>query len=212
MAGLLLGCAANPIGLGLLPARKTGLGLQQHGGLEQPQQHLHSSTAASCFAVAAACSDGLTAAAVVAELGSLSCSSVLPPRVANHTRRLVVPAAGPYQLASTRTRQRRGRSGPGGGGGDDDDIWGGDGGSGGGNDFWGGGDGSGDEGDDSGSMAARLQDLLLLWSLFCGLAFCQAVVYVSPKPKAVAPAFAALSFSGIKASLLQRRSPAQAAC
>lgn len=219
MAGLILGCTALPGGLACLPARKGSLGLQP--GSEQQQPHSHHqlrSGAASCFVAAAA--EGLAATPVVAELicgGAVSTSMAVgtkPPRT--HTRRLVVPA---YALAGTRTRRRRGGGlgggdddEAGGGGGDDGGFWGGDGGSsgGGGGDFWGAGD---DEASGDGSLAARLQDLLLLWSLFSGLAFCQTVWYVSPKPKAVAvpPAFAALSYSSIKASLLQLR-PQPVAC
>lgn len=219
MAGLLLGSLALNGGLVALPARH-GKGLQHGCSHEHPQQQQHQqqhlrSSATSCFVLVAACSEGL-AAPVVAELscggaGATTCSvGTKPPRVAN--RRLTVPA---YALAGARTRRRRGSSGLGGGGDDDEsgggddgssNFWGGDGGSGGGDegDIWG--SGGGDEGDsEGGSLAARLQDLLLLWSVFCGLAFAQAVAYVSPKPKAsVPPAFAALSYSGIKATLLQR--------
>ncbi|KAL4427890.1 hypothetical protein ABPG75_001979 [Micractinium tetrahymenae] len=216
MAGLLIGCAALPGGLACLPARSGKLGLQP--GTEQQQPHLHQlrSGAASCFVLAAA--EGLAATPVVAELacggaGSTSMAvGTRPPRT--HTRRLVVPA---YALAGTRTRRRRGGSlgsgddeEAGGGGGDDGGFWGGDSGSGGGGDFWGAGD---EEAGGDGSLAVRLQDLLLLWSLFSGLAFCQTIWYVAPKPKAVAmpPAFAALSYTGIKASLLQLR-PQPVAC
>lgn len=214
MAGLLSGCVALPGGLVCLPARsgKGSLGVQP--GSEQQQPHLHQlrSGAASCFAMAAA--EGLVATPVVAELACGGAGSTTmavgtkPPRT--HTRRLVVPA---YALAGTRTRRRRGGGlgggddeEAGGGGGDDGGFWGGDGGSNGGRggDFWGAGD---DEASGDGNLAVRLQTLLLLWSLFSGMAFCQTVWYVSPKPKAMAvpPAFAALSYSGIKASLLQQR-------
>lgn len=218
MAGLLLGCTALPGGLTGLPARKGSLGVQPNAEQQQPHSHHQlRSGAASCFVVAAA--EGL-ATTPLAEFtyggGAVSTSMAVgtkPPRT--HTRRLVVPA---YALAGTRTRRRRGGGlgggdddEAGGGGGDDGGFWGGDGGSGGGGgDFWGAGD---DEASGDGNLAVRLQDLLLLWSLFSGLAFCQTVWYVSPKPKAISvpPAFAALSYSGIKASLLQLR-PQQVAC
>lgn len=203
MAGLLLG--------GCVALRQGGLtGLPS--SLKGAVAHEHLERTASCFVVAAAC-DGLATVAELAPCSSATGGGALgtvlavsnPPRTYNHTRRITVPT---YCLAGTQTR-RRGRRGSGGDdeelfGGGGDDGWGGDGG------FWDGGD-SGDEDGGDGSLAARLQDLLLLWSFFCALAFCQTLYHVSPKPKAglVGPAFAALSYSGIKRHLLQHQGRSQ---
>jgi hypothetical protein len=178
-----------------------GLPAALKGHLSPEHEPLQRSLA-SAFFVAAAC-DGLSPAAeltvAACSAGVLAAVAPPPPRTYNHTRRLTVPT---YCLAGTRTKRRRGRRGF---GGDDDELGdgGGDGGGfGGGDDWWN--QGGGDEGEDAdGSLAARLQDLLLLWTVFCALAFCQTVYHVSPKPKTLPPpAFAALSYSGIKARLL----------
>lgn len=186
MAGLLLGgCVA------LRQGSLLGLPIAHQG----PERSL-----ASALFVAAAC-DGLTAAELTVaacSAGVLAAVAPPPPRT-NHTRRLTVPT---YCLAGTRTKRRRGRRGL---GGDDDELGdgGGDGGFGGGDDWWN--SGGGDEGDGGDVWAARLQDLLLLWCVFCALAFWQTVYHVSPKPKALPPpTFAALSYSGIKARLLSQ--------
>lgn len=111
--------------------------------------------------------------------------------MAHHTRHLTVPSAA---LASAKTRRRR----SGGGGGDDgDDSSNGDDGG-----FFGGGDdgfGSGGNGDGEGSfdgdsLGRWLQDVLLLWSVFCAWSTYKCMEHVT-KSKPAAPAFAAVSFS-----------------
>lgn len=169
MAGLLLGVAL-PGGLGGLPLPTLKKGLLQH-----EQQPLGGRTA-SAFVVAAAC-DGLAPPTeLVAAAGGAAATRAAvsnPPRVSNHTRRLTVPT---YCLGTRTRTRRRSRRALGGDdefdGGDGGNFWGGggdDGGSGG--DPWWGADG-GDE-EEAGGLAARLQDMLLLWSVFCALAFCQ---------------------------------------
>lgn len=201
MAGLLGASLALRSAHTLLPAPSL-LQLDQ-------QQHPRpaGSGRAALLAAVVAC-DGAAAAAALATAPAVTASVTLPPRTSSHTRRIIVPS---YCLSGTRTRRSRSRRLGGGdeeaGGGDDGFGGGGDDGSGG----WDGGSWfSDDEGSSNeGSGSTRLQDLLLLWSLWCGLAFCHVLWHVSPKPKP-APAFAALSFSGLKAQLM--RSAAPAAC
>lgn len=147
-------------------------GLPRRTGALQPEREPLGRTAATSLAVVAACDGALAPAAeLVAAVASGGVQAAVsnPPRVSNHTRRITVPT---YCLSTTtrpRTR-RRSRRALGG----DDEFDGGDGGDGG----WGGDDGwwrGDDDGDEEGpnGPAARLHDLLMLWSLFCGLAFCQ---------------------------------------
>lgn len=164
----------------------------------EPDAHLQK--AASAFAVAATC-DGL-AMTPVAELAAAAVTmAVAPPPSLTHTRRIIVPTH--CLSGGTRIRRRRGRVLGGSGG--DDEMFGG-----GGDDGWGGGGdwgGRDDSEEEGGDMAAGLQDLLLLWGVFCALAFGQTVWHVSPKPKlgvVAPPAFAALSYSGLKARLLSQ--------
>jgi hypothetical protein len=201
MAGLLGASALSRASHALLPAPCKGL--------QPEQQHLRAPGGGhgALLAVVVAC-DATAAAAALATATAVTASVCLPPRTSSHTRRIIVPT---YCLSGTHTRRSRSRRLGGGdeeaGGGDDGGGWfggnNGDDGSGG----WFG-DNSEEEGG-QGSGAARLQDLLVLWSLWCGLAFCQVLWHVSPKPKA-APAFAALSYSGLKAQLL-RSAPAAVA-
>ena len=148
-----------------------GLSAARKGGSSLQHEREHPLGRGASLAVVAAC-DGAAelVAASAGGAGNVQAAVSNPPRVSNHTRRLTVPT---YCLSTTtrpRTR-RRSRRALGG----DDEFDGGDGGDGG----WGGDDGwwrgGDDDGEDEGAggPAARLQDLLLLWSLFCGLAFCQ---------------------------------------
>jgi hypothetical protein len=204
MAALLLGCVAlGRSGLGGTPLPSTA---GKRGLAGQQQEHLHAASALMVAAVSSAC-DGLAPVAEVAAGGAGGTTMVVytgPPRT---NVRLVVPS---YCLSGgTRTRRRGTRRGSsdddelGGGGGGSDGFWGGDDGSGGGGDFWSSG-GGGEPGEGGSSLAPGLQDLLLAWGIFCTLAFGQTVYHVTPKPKGAAvvpPAFAALSYSGIKAQL-----------
>lgn len=207
MAGLLLGCMALPSGLGMpLPPGAGKKALLQH------EQH-SLGRSATALVVAAACDTmgpELGVAAAAAGAATVTAAVSNPPRTYNHTRRITVPT---YCLAGTRTRPRTRRRGLAGGG-DDDEFGGGDdGGS-----WFGGGDGgegpwdpwgTGGDGEEGGALPARLQDLLLLWSLFCGLAFCQTLAHVTPKRQGAAPAFACLSvYSGVKARLASLAAPA----
>lgn len=202
------GLLAGVLGLPGLPLPKKA-GLQQ-----QPDQHPLGRSAASAMAAVAAC-DGLELVASAAAPASTGVQAAVsnPPRTRSYTRPLTVPT---HCLSGTSTRRRARQRGL--GGGDDEELGGGgdDGGS-----WWGGGDGDGpwdpwgaggDGPDEGGSLAGRFPDLLLLWSVFCALAFAQTLAHVAPKPKAT-PAFATLSLGGLTAHLLRGgAAPATAAC
>lgn len=170
----------------------------EHKGQRQPSQprgQLHCT--ASCLAVVAAgFPSGLqvTLDAQSALESTLSCS---PPstytRTDSITYRLTVPST---CLAAAKTRRKKGRRG---GGGDDEIPDAGDGGSGG---FGGsGGDDFGDGGswwDDSDSQGKRgllLQDIVLLWSIFCAFCFCHTLQHIvrQSAPRTPSSGLAAIS-------------------
>ena len=131
------------------------------------------------------------AAADGAGITSMACS---PPRshtrIANHTRHLTVPTAA---LASSKTR--RNRRGTGGGGGGDDDFGGDDGFFGGGGDDGFGNGGNGDEGNEGSSddsMGRWMQDVILLWTVFCAWSTWNVLQHVTKTKQTPSPCLAAV--------------------
>lgn len=187
--------------LGSLPSR--GEGSSQTGLTRELRSQLRS--ASSLFVAASAVGDIPTlpkTALVVVDSATSTEMVCSPPRtqtptyVANYTRRLNVPATA---LAARKTRKRRTGGGDGGG----DDGWGGndDGGSfGGGN----GDDGFGSGGEDGpfeGDSLGRLtQDIMLLWTVFCGWSLYNVAQHVT-RPKS--PTLSAVVYSTLKAQLLR---------
>ncbi|GAB4822011.1 hypothetical protein N2152v2_009057 [Parachlorella kessleri] len=141
---------------------------------------------------------------------TLSCS---PPRthtrISNYTTRLTAPTVA---LAAAKTRRRCRRQG---GGGDDEvpdgDDGSGDGGFGGGDDFhgnWGWGSDDGSDGG-NGSQRSVLQDLALLWGIFCAACLVQTLQHMvrrgTREPSAI---IAALTLAHLRPSRQVPSSPA----
>lgn len=140
----------------------------------------------------------VVAAADGAGMTSMACS---PPRshtrIANYTRQLTVPTAA---LASSKTRRKR--RGSGGGGGGDDDFGGDDGFFGGGDDGFGNGGGGDDgrEGPSDDSMGRWLQDVILLWTVFCAWSTWNVLQHVTKTNKTPSPCLAAVSMTAAAVS------------
>lgn len=159
-------------------------------------------TASVAFAAAAgaSCDIGSTQTGILsitiagAEGAATTTMSCCPPRtyprVAHYTRQLTVPHAA---LPSSKTRRKSG--------GDGDDLDGGDGGmfSGGGDNGFGGGGGDNEGSSDGDSRGRWLQDVLLLWSVFCAWSTWHVLHHVT-RQKPESPAFAAVTYSRLNSS------------
>lgn len=108
---------------------------------------------------------------------------------------MTVPTAA---LAAAKTRRKRS-----GGGGNDEEMGGGDDGGvfGGGDDGFGGNGGENGDGSFDDSLNRWLQDVMLLWGVFCVWSAWTSLGYVTKQKQQPLPIFAALSYSAVKARL-----------